>query len=694
MVLQESTWHLRTARCSYAVSWTATGQLRLLHWGSPLTDESVERLAARAQPRIVPAASYHGAVHDEIAVPDGIDQRELSLAVRHADGSTGLRLTLVGAVHDGADLTLTLQDADHAFEVDLRYRAQPEFDVIERWIELRNRSAGAHVDVVTAFSAALRIPEAATRVTYLTGQWAADPQLARTALPRGRFGLASTGGQTSHHAKPWFAVDDGNSTETAGEVWSAALAWSGSWRLSIEETYLRTRHAVFGINDDGLTYRLAPGETLTLPTVALVYSGDGFGGTSDRLHEYQRQTVLRDRSLRKVLYNSWEATHFDVTAAGQLQLARRAAQIGCELFVVDDGWFRGRVDEHAGLGDWSPDPAKFPGGLEQLIDSVRELGMEFGLWIEPEMVSPDSDLYRAHPHWVFGDASITPATIRSQLVLNLARPDVRDYVLRTVDDLLCRYDIRYLKWDFNRPITEWGWPGEANPERAKILYVRNLYGILRELRRAHPDVTIEACAGGGGRTDLGMLSLVDQVWTSDDSDPYDRLSLQHAYSFAFPANTMVSWVTPTPSLLNGRVSSLTYRFHVAMCGVLGVGDDLTAWSEEDAATAAALIAYYKANREVIQYGRLSRLRHDDEVTVVQYTGQDADVILVFGFGHGRRFAREDESVRLVLDRAVDGVYRTDSGELFGADELRATGIVLTLRGDLTSSVVRLERVTG
>ncbi len=276
--------------------------------------------------------------------------------------------------------------------------------------------------------------------------------------------------------------------------------------------------------------------------------------------------------MRPVIYNSWEATGFEVNEAGQEALAERAASIGVERFVMDDGWFGERKNDTAGLGDWEVNSAKFPHGLSPLIGKVHSLGMDFGLWVEPEMINRDSELYRKHPDWVLGFPGRPQTEARHQLVLNLARPDVRAYVYEFLDKLLSTYDIAFLKWDYNRNWSEPGWPAAAPEDQKKVYvdYVRNLYGILADLRAKHPKVEIESCSGGGARVDLGIIQYTDEVWPSDNTDPFDRLSIQNGFTYAYAPRLMMAWVTDSPNWVNRRSTSLEYRFLSSMQG--GTGD--------------------------------------------------------------------------------------------------------------------------
>ena len=535
---------------------------------------------------------------DRIAVePDGDD----ALRATYADPVTGLRAVL-------------------------HYRFAPGTDVIERWVTLHNPTA-AEIRVVELGSAGFCVPTPhGARLTYHCGQWSQEFTPAEVLLPRGRLEIGSSQGVTGHQFAPYLAVND---ARDGGPTWGVALAWSGSWRIAADTdaaglTRIRLGRALA----DG-PVRLGPGETLSTPVAAGAYSGAGVDGLSRIWHAYQRQ-LAGDRlgRRREVVYNSWEATHFDVTAAGQLELAGIAAELGVETFVVDDGWFTGRDDDRGGLGDWTPDPAKFPDGFGRFVAEIGKLGLRFGLWVEPEMVNPASRLYAEHPDWVYHARGRPMTAIRNQYLLNLGRPDVRDFVLHTLDELLSAYEIGYLKWDFNRPRTEAG-PG-ADLDRA---HVENLYSILEHLRRAHPGVTIEGCAAGGARVDPAMAERVDVVWPSDNTAPMDRLRIQHGYLLGFAPHLMSSWVTDAPGLFDNRPRSLDFRFVLACAGVLGIGADITRWSAAQRATAAAWIARYKQVREVIARGDVYRIGDPGQARcAVQYTLGDRTVVLAWNTG--------------------------------------------------------------
>jgi alpha-galactosidase len=343
--------------------------------------------------------------------------------------------------------------------------------------------------------------------------------------------------------------------------------------------------------------------------------------------------VSHRETPRPVLYNSWEATTFAVRADQQIELARRAAKMGVELFVVDDGWFGARENDFAALGDWTVNAEKFPRGLRELVDEVHGLGMQFGIWVEPEMVNPDSDLYRAHPDWAYHVDGREPTYGRNQLVLNFARDDVRAHITEQLRRLLSDHgSIEFLKWDHNRSWTEVGWPEQ--PSRQREVWARHVFGlyeVLDTLRREFPHVLFESCAGGGGRADLGMLRWTDQVWTSDNTDAADRLNIQFGYSRAHSPRVMVNWVTDVPNQQTGRSAPLQFRFHVAMQGVLGVGGDIGEWSESDLDAARQFITEYKDIRQLVQFGHQYWLRPPAAIgpSAIQYVSPTGDRTVIF-----------------------------------------------------------------
>jgi alpha-galactosidase len=687
-------WLLNGATTAYAVRLADEDSVRHLHWGAPLTLAQAADLAERAaRTQGTAVSSFEGtAGADELPVEGGTRFGPAALQVRFADGTRAVEWRYAEHDIDGGQLRIHLTDRYYPLGVTLHYRMAAGTDVLERWTTVTNRGREP-ITVLRCDSASWTAPSRDEyRLSHLVGAWNGEFRLRRTALPVAETVLTSRRGLTSHHANPWVAVDDGTAGEEHGEVWSTALAWSGSWRITVHRDLAGQTTWTGGFGHEGLTWSLAAGETLQTPVFAGLHTTAGFGGASRAWHAYVRGHVLpHPNEIRPVLYNSWEATGFDVGEEGQMALAARAAGLGAELFVMDDGWFGARTSERAGLGDWAPNPDRFPRGLEPLIAEVRRLGMRFGLWLEPEMVNPDSDLYREHPDWVLHMEHRRRTEMRHQLVLNLARPDTAAWTHAWLDALISEYDIDFVKWDANRPFTEAGWPGHADPDRVWIAHTRAVHEIMDRLRADHPGLRIEACAGGGGRVDLGMLSRTDQVWPSDNTDPVDRIGIQHGFSELFPAQVMSAWVTDSPNATTARATPLRFRFHVAMAGALGLGGDLTAWTAEELKEAGDLVAAYKRIRPIVQHGTAYRLTGDGTLTAMQYVHGDDHVVLAWC--PTRPYGQGTAPLRLAAMSAGATYRDRDTGATYPGTTLLQAGLPLDLPpGDHASALVRLERL--
>lgn len=602
---------------TYAFKVNATGLLQSVYWGKRLPDK-----APLAAPELSGLSGFDvtsNVVPQEYAGQGGGLYAEPALKVTYPDGNRDLVLFYRSHTIAGDEIRVTLSDLDRPLFVVLTYRIDRDTGVIARSATIENRGAG-DVRVDQAAGAGFALPVAYDyRLHYSTGRWAAEWTLQDRPLTAGMTVLESRRGSTGSQNNPWFAITrGGTTTEENGPAWVGALAWSGSWRMTFDQDVTGRIRITGGYNPFDFAYRLRPGARLETPVFYVGFSDQGRGGASRVFHRFQRDRILPHRGgrlpLRKVLYNSWEATEFKVNEAEQIALAERAATLGVERFVMDDGWFGSRNSDRAGLGDWIVNTSKFPNGLKPLIDRVKGLGMDFGLWVEPEMINPDSDLYRAHPDWAMQFQGRPRTEGRNQLVLNLARTDVRDYVLKVLDDLLTNNDIAFLKWDYNRNWSEPGWPDAdvADQQTIYVAYVRNLYWIIDELRKRHPNVEIESCSGGGGRVDLGIMARTDQVWPSDNTDPLDRMQIQDGYTQAYAPGAMMAWVTDSPNWVNQRQTTLAFRFLSAMQGGLGIGTNLNKWQAYDFAVAKQYVASYKRIRETVQQGDLYRLNRANE----------------------------------------------------------------------------------
>jgi len=618
-------WKLETENCVYIVGLNKAGTLVNIYWGKKLPSSTDYPIVPESEGW----ASFDGPAQvlpEEFPVFRGMFYQEPCLKATFSDGvrDTVLMFDFTQTSQDG--LRIDLKDVYYPLRVELHYRVHAKYDLIERWAEIYNES-NQPITLERIFSAKWHFPNNQTYYfSHLAGRWYEEFRLYREELTPGVKVLESRRITTSHHHNPWFAIDKGLATETDGEVWFGALAWSGNWKLTAEVANLNSTSVSIGINDWDFSWKLEPGMHFTTPSAICGYTKMGFGAASRKLHDFIREQVLPHGQVsHKVLYNSWEATLFDVNELAQSKLAEIAASIGVELFIVDDGWFNGRNSDRVGLGDWWPDPSKFPNGLQPLIKKVNDLGMSFGLWVEPEMVNPDSDLYRAHSDWILHFPNRKPTLARNQCILNMAREDVQGYLLEKIDTLLSLNNISFIKWDMNRNVSEPGWvnaPGD--PKEIWVRYVQGVYMVWGELRKRHPNVTWQSCSGGGGRADIGILNFADQIWVSDNTAANLRLQIQKGFSQVFPAITMEAWVTDVD---RGKLP-LSYRFHVSMCGCLGIGGNLTTWDKNELDEAAFWISRYKSVREIIQFGDQFRLENFG----MQYMSKNGIEGVFFAFG--------------------------------------------------------------
>jgi alpha-galactosidase len=678
---------LTTRNTTYAFRLAGDG-VRHVHWGPRLTIEQTAAIEA-------PAPGWGGTiVGEEYTAEGGARFGPPALIVELPGGVRAVEFAYADHDITSGGCRVGLVDRRFPLRVDLHYRVYPDVDVIERWSTVTHTGSDDPIVVERFDSAVWTIPRRdGYRLSHVTGEWAAEFALERTPLPYGEFTLTTRRGATRHQTNPWLALDPGDTTEEYGEVWTVALAWSGGFRLVTSRGLTDVSIAGGAGHDGAPARRLAPGEQWSSPAMVGTYGADGFGEASRRLHRYVRGHVVpHPDELPPVLYNTWEATYFDVREPDQMELAAVAASLGVELFVIDDGWFGQRDDDSRGLGDWWPHATKFPAGLGPLSAEVHRLGLRFGLWVEPEMVNPDSALYRAHPDWVLHMADRTRTELRRQLVLNFARGDVVAWASAWLDDLVRVNDVDFLKWDMNRPFTEAGWPGADDPGRLWSEHTEGVYAVIDRLRAAHPRLRIEACASGGGRADLGIMRRTDQIWTSDNTDPVDRLPIHTGFSQIYPAALMGAWVTESPNPITGRATPLRFRFHVAMCGALGLSGDIRTWSAQEQREAAAFIRTYQRIRPLIAYGDQYRLRHG-AVTAVEYAATDRSAAILFVW---RPAARHGAAVPPLRLRGLDpaATYRTDDGSRHTGAVLAAYGLDVAARlpgGDYSSALIHLVR---
>jgi alpha-galactosidase len=618
--------HLRSPTCSLLLEVSPVGPAgtsplpRIVHWGPPLhKDVDAVALVLAISPPIP-----HAAPDDPIRrslLPMPVDGWRLRPGLRgaRADGTAWSPMFTVGAVDTemgglqeegcGGWVLVTATDERAALALQIRLTLHPS-GVLELQQSLRND--GAEDYLLADLAATLPIPARALEVLDLTGRWCREHVPQRQHLNMGAWSREGRRGRTGHDSPLVLTAGTVGFGFGAGEVWGVHLAWSG------DSTVWAERNPV-GLAQIGAAELLAPGEvrlaageTYAAPRVYAAYSQSGLDGMSAAFHDLVRSRPHHPKTPRPVILNTWEAVYFDHRLDRLSELADAAARIGVERFVLDDGWFGGRRDDTAGLGDWYVSKEVWPVGLGPLIDHVKSLGMDFGLWVEPEMVSPDSELFRAHPDWVLGEPGRLAPTWRSQHVVDLANPLAFDFLLERLDTLLSDHDIAYLKWDHNRDLVDAGHEGRAGVR----LQTLALYRLLDELRARHPQVEIESCASGGGRVDLGILERTDRIWPSDTMDALERQQIQSWTQLLIPPELVGTHIGSTVSHTTGRHHSLSFRAATALFGHLGIEWDLTAITSQEAQDLAGVIAFYKEVRSLLHSGRVVRVDHPDATVQV------------------------------------------------------------------------------
>ncbi len=587
-------------------------------------------------------------------------------------------------------LVVFLEDAAAQMSVELYYGVAEEHDLITRAVRVVNRGTEA-VRLCRCASLCLDFQRGDMDFITFNGCHAQERNLNRAPLRPGVQSVESVRGASSHHHNPFVILCERGANEDCGTCFGAMLVYSGNFLAAAERTQLENNRLLLGVNPYHFCYTLAPGQDFTAPEAALVCSPRGFGQMSRQFHRAIREHLIHDPCAggrRPVLINNWEATEFHFDSSKLVSIASAAAPLGIELFVMDDGWFGKRDGDSSGLGDWFVNETKLPGGLADLAPKIRALGMSFGIWIEPEMVNEDSDLYRAHPDWALRAPGRPCARGRSQLVLDFSRREVRDHVYGAIKQVLGSADISYVKWDMNRSLTD-VWSAALPADRQGELFHRfvlGVYDILDRMRRDFPHILIEGCCGGGGRFDAGMLYYTPQIWCSDNTDAIDRLRIQYGTSFCYPVSSMGAHVSAVPNQQTGRSVPIETRGVVAMAGTFGYEMDLNQTTGGEKETIKRQVAFFKTHYDLIQRGDYYRLSDPfaDPYAAWEQVSSDrreALVSLVYGPNHASAPFR---ALRLKgLD--PDALYRVNGGEPWRGDVLMAAGWPLPMpTGDYQS----------
>ena len=700
---------LDTKNTTYSFQITKFGFLMHTHYGAKISDVDLAHVYPLARNRsfINAPAEDTGMVLNINDVPQeysafGIgDFRTTALRVRHNDGSRAADLryqsfeiikgaakpeALPGATENGAEgietLKITLKDTATELYVNVYYTVYEECDVITRFNEIVNK-CDTPVFVEKAASLQLDLFHREYDLIQFEGRWAQERHMKRSALSSGTQGFVSRKGTSSHQHSPFFCLCERDTNEKAGGVYGFHLVYSGNHRTEVEVAQFDNPRVLMGINDEGFAWKLENADKFTTPQVLMTYSASGFGKMSNSFHAFIRNHIFRPKwknVRRPLLINNWEATYFDFDQQKLIDLASTASKLGIELLVMDDGWFGHREDDKTSLGDWTPYKKRLPNGLKPLAEGINATGLKFGIWMEPEMISEDSELYRAHPDWVLSIPGRGRSLGRNQYVLDLVNDEVREYVFGAISDVLSSANIEYLKWDMNRYLTE-VYSATLSADRqgeAYHRYVLAVYDILDRIITKFPNLLIEHCSGGGGRFDTGMLYYSPQIWTSDDTDAVERIDIQYGTSFGFPITSMGSHVSAVPNHQTGRVTSMDMRANVAFSGTFGYELDINKLTDEEREMIKAQTAFYKEHYNLINFGDYYRLAHNDTFSAWSFVSGDKKEVLVFYVQ--KEGGPNGSDVFVKLDGIDPGACYKDArtGEALYGDTLKNVGLCMPI----------------
>ena len=722
---KEKVFHLTTKNTSYIMKVAKDKYLSHVYWGKKIKTPDMENAQLNRFICFDPVPdgkdrSYSlDFVCQEYPTGCGTDYRIPAVQAAFSDGSRavelvydsykitsgkpelkGLPATYIEDVSEADTLEIALTDTLKSMKVVLMYTVYNEIDAITRSVRIINESS-EQILLEKVMSASVDYEISDYDFVELSGAWGRERHIERNHLRSGIQSIESRRGASSHQLNPFFALASKNANEEYGEVYGFNLVYSGNFTAGVEVDQLSKARAYIGINEYDFSWLLESGESFQAPEAVMVYSSHGFGEMSRTYHRLYRKRLVRGKyrdAVRPILVNNWEATYFDFNEEKILELAKTASELGIELLVLDDGWFGKRNNDNCSLGDWYVNKEKLPDGISGLAKKVKEYGILFGLWFEPEMVSPDSDLYRAHPDWCIHIPGRERTECRNQLTLDLSRNDVCEYIIKTVSQILDEAEIDYVKWDMNRHMSELG-SAELPAKRQKEMphrYMLGLYHVMEEIISSHPDVLFESCSGGGGRFDPGMLYYMPQTWTSDDTDAVERLYIQYGTSLVYPISAMGCHVSAVPNHQAHRITSLSMRGDVAMSGNFGYELDLTAFTQEEKDKVKTQIKQYKDLRTFIQSGNMYRLQSPFEGndTAWQFISEDGrDVFAAYfrilckvnaGISRMKFTALEPDAVYEVLEAG--------KGKRYSGDELMNIGLTVELWGDFNSQTWRLRKV--
>lgn len=606
-----------------------------IYYGKKIEDHDLQYLMRIGEAPFVPSQnnrdrlSFYDAFPMEYSTHGIGDFREDSIAVETASGHSAVKLSYCshqimkgkktlqdlpatfGADADCMTLELTLKDTVLGLEVILSYTVFEDADAISRSVRVINKGTDC-MYLTKVLSMCMDMDNRGFDLITLHGSWARERHIQRRAVGFGKQGIGSVRGESGHQDHPFMALVSKNATQDMGDAYGFNFVYSGNYLAEVSMNQFENIRAVMGIHPYHFKWKLEPQNSFQTPEVVLVYSSEGIGGMSRNFHDLYRNHLIRGEykdKKRPILINNWEATYFDFDTQKLLDIAKEAAKLGIEMLVMDDGWFGNRSSDNMALGDWTVNENKIQGGLKHLVEEVNKLGLKFGIWFEPEMISPDSELYRTHPDWAIAIPNRIAGLARNQYVLDFSRQEVLDYIYESVAKILRSANIEYVKWDMNRPLSDIGSAALPADRQGELYhrYVLGVYQMQERLIKEFPQLLLENCSGGGARFDAGMLYYSPQIWCSDDTDAVERLEIQEGTAMIYPLSAMGAHVSDCPNHTVGRVTPFETRGYVALAGTFGYELDVTKIPQEDAAMIPEQIAMYHKYNDLVRMGDYYRL---------------------------------------------------------------------------------------
>ncbi|MDD3224377.1 MAG: alpha-galactosidase [Clostridium sp.] len=695
-----------------------------VYYGEKIPDENVNYLMRLEEPPFVPSKnnrermSFLDYFKTEYSTSGIGDFREPCLQVKMTSGTSASSISYVshkiysgkpnlkglpatfGEKSECTTLEITCIDKCLNLEVVLIYTVFENLDVITRSVRVKNCSPKS-IRLTRVLSCTVDFDRIDFDMITLNGSWARERYINRRGVNLGKQGVSSTRGESSHQDNPFVALMDKNADEDNGEVYGFNFVYSGNFIAEVEGCEFDTTRVVMGINPFDFSWKLEKDEEFTAPEVVMVYSNEGLGKMSRTFHDLYRNHLIRGEykdKQRPILINNWEATYFDFDTEKLISLAKEASKLGIEMLVMDDGWFGKRNSDNCSLGDWIVNENKIKGGLKYLVSEVNKLNMKFGIWFEPEMVSLDSDLYRAHPDWCIHIDGRVGALSRNQYVLDISRKEVRNYVYESLRKILTSANIEYVKWDMNRRLSDIGSSGLPSDRQGEIYhrYVLGVYELMNMLTSEFPHLLLENCSSGGGRFDAGMLYYSPQIWTSDDTDAIERLKIQYGTSLVYPVSTMGSHVSDCPNQSVGRMTPFETRGNVALSGTFGYELDVTKISKKDRELIPKQVSEYHKYNKLIRKGdlyRIGNLFKNAEFDCVEYVSKNKDEALVV---YVQVLNRANYHSRRICLKGLDRetfYCSEETNKIYSGAVLMNCGILIqSMFGDFKSKLIHFTKI--